>query len=196
MIIARLLTTGFSWIFLGCILSVPTIASTLYDAQSAYSAGNYAKAFEVYTKLAKKNNAQAQLSLGVMYSLGQGVTQSYEIAAKWFKKSAKSGNILAQNILGEMYDLGTGVPQDYKIAAKWYRLAAEHGDKHGQYNLGIMYARGLGMPPDYVRGYMWLSLSSRAPDELKLLTRQMTSNQIAEARALAMQCSTNQFKAC
>jgi len=192
----RFLIPTFSWILLGFILTAPAIASPLSDAQSAYSAGNYAKAFEAYTKLANKNDAQSQLSLGVMYSLGQGVTQSHKIAAKWFQQSAKRGNVMAQNILGEMYDQGTGVPQDYKIAAKWYRLAAEQGDTHGQYNLGIMYARGLGMPLDYIRGYMWLSLSAKSKDELQLTAKQMTRNQIAEAKTLAMQCSAKKFKGC
>ena len=173
-----------------------SIASPLSEAQSAYAAGNYANALELYSSLANKGNAQAQLSLGVMYYLGQGVTQSNENAAKWFQRAAKKGNVLAQNLLGEMYDQGSGVPQDYKIAAKWYRLAAEQGDTHGQYNLGIMYARELGVPQDYIQAYMWLSLSAKSPEELGLITRQMSASQIAKAKELADQCAAKQFKRC
>ncbi len=172
------------------------IADPLSDAQNAYASGNYAKAFEMYTPLARKGDAKAQLSLGVMYYIGQGVTQSHKDAAKWFTFAGKQGNVLAQNIMGEMHDQGLGVPQDYTTAAKWYRLAAEQGDARGQYNLGIMYERELGVPQDYVKAYMWMSLSKAPVEELNSISKQMTPHQITKSNELAVQCTANNFKGC
>lgn len=172
------------------------MADPLSDAQSAYSAGNYAKALELFTPLAKKGEAKAQFSLGIMYYIGQGATQSYSEAAVWLQRAAAQGNVLAQNILGEMLDQGLGVAQDYKKAAKWYQLAAEQGDAHAQYNIGLMYARELGVPQDSVLGYMWMSLSGKFPEELEILKRRMSANQIAQAQERALQCQAKQFKGC
>ena len=171
-------------------------ADSLTEAQNAYAAGNYAKAFELYTSIAKQGDAKAQLSLGTMYYIGQGVTQDYSSAAKWFQRSAKKGNVLAQDIMGEMYSQGLGVTQNYKEAAKWYRMAAEQGDATGQFNLGKMYIGELGLPKDFIQGYMWLSLSAKSPDELERAKTQMTEDQIDKANQLASQCAASKFKNC
>ena len=185
-----------SFVLCSCLAGSALGADTLSEAQNAYAAGNYAKAFDLYTPLAKKGDPKAQLSLATMYYIGQGVTQSYKDAARLFERSAKQGNVLAQDILGEMYDQGLGVPQDYKTAAKWYRLAAEQGDATGQYNLGLMYARELGLPQDYILGYMWMSLSGLHPEELEFVAKQMSHSQVGKAQELADQCAAKSFKNC
>ncbi|MBI5430185.1 MAG: sel1 repeat family protein [Nitrosomonadales bacterium] len=192
----RLIMQMFSLLVLGSVLAGPAMADPLSDAQKAYSVGSYAKALDLYTALAKRGDANAQLGLGVMYYLGQGVTQSYKDAAKWFQRSAEQGNFLAQDILGEMHDQGLGVPQDYQQAAKWYRLAAEQGDANAQYNLGIMYARELGVPQDFVLAYMWMSLSAKFPEELALVAKQMSPDQIVRAQERAAQCAAQRFRGC
>ncbi len=68
--------------------------------------------------------AEAQSNLGVMYSNGQGVTQDYAEAAKWYRKSAEQGHASAQINLAFMYGNGQGVPHDYVQAHMWYNLAA------------------------------------------------------------------------
>jgi hypothetical protein len=184
----------------GCVfvfaLASQVMAGSLSDAERAYSAGNYVKAAKLYMPLAKRGNAKAQLSLGVIYYLGQGVPKDYKEAAKWLRLAAKQGRAKAQNLLGAIYDLGLGVPQDYQEAAKWYRLSAEQGDADGQYNLGIMYARELGVPQDYVRAHMWMSLAGKYPDELAFVAKQMSDDQIAKARELASKCVIKKFKGC
>jgi len=171
-------------------------AATLADAQKAYAAGSYAKAFGMYMPLARKGEAQAQLSVGVMYYIGQSVTQDHKEAAKWFTYAGRQGNALAQNIMGEMHDLGLGVPQNYTTAAKWYRLSAEQGNVQGQYNLGIMYERELGVRQDYVLAYMWLLLAKSPTETLSSIAKHMTNKQISRAKALANQCTANKFKGC
>lgn len=187
-------------VLLGCVflfvLASQVMAASLSDAESAYAEGNYVKAAKLYLPLAKQGGAKAQLNLGVIYYLGQGVPQDYKEAAGWLRLAAKQGRAQAQNLLGAIYDLGLGVTQDYQEAANWYRLAAEQGDTDGQYNLGIMYARELGLPQDYVRAHMWMSLSGKYPDELAFVAKRMSKDQIAKARDLAEKCVINKFKGC
>lgn len=177
-------------------LSSQALAGSLTDADSAYSAGDYLKAEKLYLPLAKRGNAKAQLRLGVIYYLGQGIQQDYLSSGKWLRLAAKQGVALAQNLLGAIYDLGLGVPQNYAEAAKWYRLAAEQGDADGQYNLGIMYARELGLPQDYLRAHMWISLSGKNPQELAFVATQMSEDQIIRARDLARKCVIKKFHGC
>ena len=55
------------------------------------------------------------MRLGALYSIGKGVEQDHDEAAKWFRKSA------------ETYGSGDGVEQDFSIAVKWAQLAGAQG---------------------------------------------------------------------
>ena len=46
-----------------------------------------------------------------MYSRGDGVTEDYKEAARWYRIAAKQGHAKAQLILGKMYRWGWGVDQ-------------------------------------------------------------------------------------
>ena len=59
-----------------------------------------------------------------MYYNGQGLSQDYDEAAKWYRLAAEQGNATAQSNLGSMYYSGEGVPQDYVQAYMWVSLAA------------------------------------------------------------------------
>jgi uncharacterized protein len=71
--------------------------------------------------------ADAQYNLGVLYDNGQGVSQDYVEAAKWYRKAADQGDASAQFNLGALYTNGQGVPQDFVIAHTWLNLAAAQG---------------------------------------------------------------------
>jgi TPR repeat protein len=45
----------------------------------------------------------------VMYRNGEGVTQDYQEALKWYRLAAEQGYATAQNNLGVMYVMGKGV---------------------------------------------------------------------------------------
>jgi len=117
-------------------LNGQAIASELSDATAAYKAGNFSKAASLFIPLAKRGEAQAQGFLAAMYDKGQGVSQDYEAAAKWYRLAAEQGNASAQSSLAFMYSKGQVVPLDYKEALKWYRLAAEQGNADAQLRLG------------------------------------------------------------
>ena len=57
-------------------------------------------------KMAEQGDAKAQLGVGLMYYVGEGVTKSYSDALKWYRLAAQQGNADAQYCLGEMYANG------------------------------------------------------------------------------------------
>lgn len=150
---------------------------------------------EIITKKkAEQGDVHAQFNLGEMYRKGEGVTQDYVEAVKWFRKAADQGFASAQTNLGFMYEKGQGVNQQYLEALKWYRKAADQGYASAQFNLGLLYAKGWGVTRDYVQAYMWFNLSSaglsgdnqkKAVAARDAVTNKMTTQQIMEARRLA-----------
>ncbi len=62
-------------------LSAPVFAA---DFQAG-GAADYATALEEWLPLAEQGDAAAQISLGVMYNNGLGVTQDYAVAIKWYR---------------------------------------------------------------------------------------------------------------
>ena len=144
--------------------------------------------------MANAGDAEAQLSLGVMYANEHVVPQDYAQAVAWYRKAAEQGHAAAQFNLGSAYDLGQGVPQDYAQAAVWFRKAAEQGLAATQFNLGNAYANGQGVPQDYVEAHKWFNLAaSRASAENQkqyaegrdALAKVMTPTQIEAAQTLA-----------
>jgi TPR repeat protein len=90
-----------------------------------------------------------------MYRDGEGITQDYSEAVKWYSKAAEQGFAEAQYGLGWMHREGRGVPQDYIEAAKWYLKAAEQGLDEAQFNLGRMYYNREGVPQDLAEALKW-----------------------------------------
>jgi tetratricopeptide (TPR) repeat protein len=142
--------------------------------------------YESCHPLALEGDAEAQLTLGVMYATGKGVSVDDEEAVQWlrkaaeqghrsaeynlgefyyygkgwYRKAAEHGNPLAQYKLGLMYKDGDSVPQDDEEAVKWFRKAAEQGrNARPQYALGLAYANGRGVPKDYVQAYAWFAVA-------------------------------------
>lgn len=103
------------------------------------------KRIEMTTNSANQGDAHAQLTLGTLYSNGEGVTQSDQNAAKWFRKAAEQGESHAQHNLAVLYENGRGLTQSFENAAKWYRKAAEQGNSRSMLNLGILYQTGRGV---------------------------------------------------
>ncbi len=106
------------------------------------------------------DDTRALLSLGSKYYHGQGVTQSYEEAARLFRLAAEQGNAEAQELLGRMYYWGSGVTGDKAEAARWYRLAAEQGRAESQRWLGYMYEWGIGLPEDLEEASRWYRMAA------------------------------------
>ena len=126
----------------------------------------YAEAISWYAKAAEQGCLLAQFNLGVLYELGRGVSQDYEMAAAWYRKAADRGYAVAQYNLGGMFRLGRGVRQNYSEAAAWYRKAAEQGLAAAQYNLGALCTLGQGMSRDLAQAAIWFRRAAALGDEL------------------------------
>jgi TPR repeat protein len=66
-------------------------AAPIDDALSAHDRGDHAQAFKIFRSLAEQGNAAAQAMIGAMYSSGEGITQDYQEALKWYRLAAAQG---------------------------------------------------------------------------------------------------------
>jgi TPR repeat protein len=123
---------------------------------------SYSKAFNWYLKAAEQGYAPAQISLGVLYSLGQqenfedNVPQDYNKAMEWYRKAADHGSAEAMAKIGDMYFSGEGVQINYPDALQWYSKAADQGALEGETGLARMYYAGKGVEknvPEAIRRY-------------------------------------------
>lgn len=144
-------------------------ADALSDANRVYDTGDYEKAAQLYSPLAKEGNAEAQYTLGMMYRAGRGVTHDYAEARKWYLLAAEQGHPVAQFYLGWIYAGGKGVPKDYVQAHMWVSLAIANA------------------PGEAKKEFMV---------DRDAIAQRMTADQIAKARELAKKCTANKFKGC
>jgi TPR repeat protein len=166
-----------------------SIAGDFESAKRAYAAKDYATAVREFTEVAEQGNAEAQLIVGKMYMIGQGIPTDSDRAMKWFRAAADQGNADAQFFLGAMYLL----PQkDISEGLKWLKLSAQQGMQDAQFLLGMAYLKGQNFTHDFVQAYMWLQLAAAQGGEfyqsqLIEAAKQMSPDQIAQGRALAAQ---------
>lgn len=104
---------------------------------------------------AQDGNAQAQADLARLYTKGEGVTNSYTEAAKWFQRAADQTNTAGLLGMGELYEAGRGVPQDLPRAIRLYRQSAELGNADAQYTLGFLYESGRGVTQSHTEAAKW-----------------------------------------
>ncbi|KAG0371431.1 hypothetical protein BGX24_001682 [Mortierella sp. AD032] len=128
---------------------------------------------------ARLGDTDAQVALGDLYRLGQGVHQDFQTSMDWYLLAAEKGNPVGQRRVGALYDHGIGVPaanqgdaaaqrkigvlyhggrgvsQDHSVAMQWYLKAAELRDSAAQYAIGLMYHRAQGVPQSSSEALMW-----------------------------------------
>jgi len=81
----------------------------------------------MFFKSAEHGNAEAQCSVAICYSKGEGVKKNEKKAFIWFSKSAEQGNAEAQYNLGCCYEYGLGIEINKKNAYTWYLQSATQG---------------------------------------------------------------------
>ncbi len=172
---------------------------TVYDAEVAYSRGNYAYALRLFEPPAQDGNPAAEFFIGKMYDAGQGLPQSSAKAVEWTTRAANQNFAPAHYNLGTVYERGEGVPQNYGTAARWYRVASNQSLAAAQITLGALYMRGLGVRQDNVAAARWFLLAKMdsGPDDgnivelaskgLSFLELSMTDEEIATAQQSAQQ---------
>ncbi len=96
---------------------------------------------------------------------------------------------------------------DYAQAFQLWHALAEKGDYDAQAMVAFLYHDGEGVEKDLVRAHMWFEISRSlspaneqswhdASDALDLTAKNMTAEQIAEAREMAQTCQTQNYKDC
>ncbi len=126
-------------------------------------------AIDELTQAATLGHPPAQLQLGELYKLGQGVTQDPAQARAWYERAATGGNVLAMHRAGVMAARGQGGPADPAAAVAWFEQASRLGLVDSQYNLGAIFHPGGDAAnaayQDAGQAYFWYSLAARNGDE-------------------------------
>src|SRR5919109_3934580 len=89
---------------------------------------------------AENGESLAQFQLGLAYETGDGITQDYVEARRWYTKAGNAGDTSAQNNLGVLWANGLGGERDDREALRWYQRAALSGQPAAQNNLAFMYS--------------------------------------------------------
>ena len=87
------------------------------------------------------NHPVIQTFVGDHYYYGDGITQNYAEAIKWYRLAAEQGYADAQYNLGLMYANGEDVPEDKVLAYMWWNLAAANGNDGASKNKDIIAER-------------------------------------------------------
>jgi len=175
-------------IFAILLCSMLCTAADFASAKRAYEQKDYATALKEFRPLAEQGSAEAQLYLGKMYMMGQGVIRDPDQAMKWLKASALQGNADAQFFVGSFYVLPH---RDIAEGVKWLRLSAEQGQQDAQLLLGKTYLQGdKDLPRDPIQAEMWLRLAAKNnlefyQSELNAAEAQMNAEQISRGKTLA-----------
>lgn len=122
------------------------------------------EAFQKALKEARKGNAKAMGTLGLMYEKGVGTDPDLKSAFRWLNSGAKKGDAACQNNLGFLYLKGLGVKEEDAQALRWFQKAADQGLASAQSNLGLVYGRGLGVKKDYGLALFWFQKAAEQDD--------------------------------
>ena len=115
-------------------------------AQIALTAGDYEKAYSLYSKAEKKyGDPLAQFSLGNFFRSGWGRAVDPVTACQWYGKSAQGNIPYGQHLYGECLEQGVHQKADPLAAAHWYAEAAKGGHVVSNCNLGWLYMSGVGV---------------------------------------------------
>ena len=105
------------------------------SAETAYAAGNFTLAHDLYLEAAQSGDSEAQTILGWMYDCGVGATLNQEEAIKWYTLAADQNSAEAFFYLGAIFQkLG-----HWQDAAGNYEKAANNGHLQSAYRLGAFY---------------------------------------------------------
>ena len=118
----------------------------------AYEATDYELAIEIWTPLADKGNAEAQVRLGELYyyELNDSYGPGYQDQAKhYLTKAADQDNAEGCLFLGHVYRSNAETPEDHRQAAGCYRKSAERGEAAANRWLARMLERGDLGEPDF-----------------------------------------------
>ncbi len=101
------------------------------------------------------NNTQDQVTIGLKYLNGDGISKDASKAFEWFQKAAKQNNANGLYRLGYCYYNGIGVNRDKGEAASQYEKSANLGNKDAMEAVSKMYINGDGVTKDLSKALYW-----------------------------------------
>ena len=152
-----------------CVLIIIVPSPTLADsAKEAYRSGDYATAFQEWTKAAEAGDADAQFNLGYMYENGQGVHQDLFAAIKWYELAARQNYPTSR----EMVDSVRRKIQDEneQNILKWLPKA-DAGDIRSQLALARLLSQNTDTKDNHIEALKWLFLAAQGTINKTVLAR-------------------------
>jgi hypothetical protein len=131
-------------------LSLSLLANPdLENGMKAYKKGDYKTALILFKKADEEGKYDAQMMLGIMHELGEGVIKDYETALSFYDKARRNGSFESEEKYIALKD---------KIAISLYQKSATQGNSNDQYNLGKYYSerKGWNLKPDFEKSFYWL----------------------------------------
>ena len=125
-----------------------TFADPLEMGKKYFNDRDYEKSINEFLPLAKKNNIEAQLWLGIVYER----IENYLEAHTWYEKSSNQGNAQATLNLAELYEFGLGVEENINKAISLYQMVSDKDvkeSKDAQQYLTSIFAAGFGVKSDF-----------------------------------------------
>ncbi len=137
----------------------------MLEAGDAYLNGintevNYEKAFDIFSQLAKMDNAEAINRLAGMYKHGFGVEQNLDSAIACYHRAANLGSGKASYNLGNLIRQGEGMEQNFKLAFDFFYAAYIQGYIPAVCAVGYMHFKGLGVEQDYEQALAYFYVGS------------------------------------
>ena len=111
---------------------------------------DFAVAADYLSKAAEQRIPEAQYMLAQLYTVGEGVILSQQIANRWLRSAAVGGLVIAQIEYGIRLFQGIGGGANEDEAAKWFRRSALTGNPVGQVRYGQLLAVGAGVAQDSI----------------------------------------------
>jgi TPR repeat protein len=106
---------------------------------------------------ARLGQVDAQHSLAIAYSNGQGwIEQNDTKALYWSRRAAEQGHVEATANAACFLSQGLGAAKDAREAVRLWRIAAEKGSARAQYNLGLYLHDGVGVTRDFSESVRWM----------------------------------------
>jgi TPR repeat protein len=178
----RVLGTAAALVLWGGIAIAQTPPATFEDGRIKAEAGQYDRARDIWTRLARDGDADSLNGLGFIYQKGLSVLRDDSRATQLYTAAAEQGHGNAANNLGFMYSQGRGVPRDYVLAYSWYSMAAILGEVASIRNRNIL-ARSM--------SYKDLQAANKISfDTIGRIVKRLTPKQIDAARDLAQRLLT------
>ena len=113
------------------------------EAKAADDQKNYARALELFHRLAAVGHTDAMWRIGLMYKYGWGVASDYASAKEWYEKAGDAGDSFGYGSIGHLYyQGGPGLERNYASAKEWYEKAIAAGDSNVYMEIGALYQEG------------------------------------------------------